>query len=310
MSEPTAPVCPQCGTPRAADGTPACACGRLASDAHRDDRTAQAEAAEDFDPVRIRPFVQVGDETGRAGTPEEPEDERHPTTAAAPDEEPGPDADPPVQGEPSADEHMAAGRAADGRRRRVMVAAGAGAVAAAVLVTGGIIGGLFSYEAPSREGSGPGDVRADIPEAAAGAEASAATVSPSATASSSPSPSRTASASPEATPTGTRATPTPSGPPGRTPSGGDGKVTPSPTPTRTTGRPPVLSLGDQGAEVTELQLRLAQTGVYTGDADGDYDREVQSAVRGYQLTRVLLADESGVYGEATRASLESETSEP
>ncbi|WP_179202856.1 peptidoglycan-binding domain-containing protein [Streptomyces griseiscabiei] len=74
--------------------------------------------------------------------------------------------------------------------------------------------------------------------------------------------------------------------------------------------PKTLRLGDDDPEVTELQLRLAQTGVYTGDADGDYDREVQSAVRGYQLTRVLLADESGVYGEATRASLESETSEP
>ncbi|HSX96203.1 MAG TPA: peptidoglycan-binding domain-containing protein, partial [Streptomyces sp.] len=63
-------------------------------------------------------------------------------------------------------------------------------------------------------------------------------------------------------------------------------------------------------EVTELQLRLSQIGLYNADADGDYDGEVQSAVRGYQLTRVLLEDESGVYGEETRASLESETSEP
>ncbi|WP_031479897.1 hypothetical protein [Streptomyces bicolor] len=36
----------------------------------------------------------------------------------------------------------------------------------------------------------------------------------------------------------------------------------------------------------------------------------ESAVRTYQLTRVVLTDESGVYGTATRSSLESETSEP
>ncbi|MDX2782843.1 peptidoglycan-binding protein, partial [Streptomyces caniscabiei] len=69
MSEPTAPVCPRCATPRAADGTPACSCGRLVSEAHRDVRAAEAEAAEDFDPVRIRPFVQVGDDGEPHGTP-------------------------------------------------------------------------------------------------------------------------------------------------------------------------------------------------------------------------------------------------
>ncbi|WP_169797970.1 peptidoglycan-binding domain-containing protein, partial [Streptomyces neyagawaensis] len=63
-------------------------------------------------------------------------------------------------------------------------------------------------------------------------------------------------------------------------------------------------------EVTELQLRLRQAGLYNGDADGEYDREVESAVRGYQLTRLVLDDESGVYGLPTRTALESETSEP
>lgn len=62
--------------------------------------------------------------------------------------------------------------------------------------------------------------------------------------------------------------------------------------------------------MVELQLRLRQIGFYGDAADGDYDRAVESAVRGYQLTRVVLADESGVYGTATRASLESETSKP
>ncbi|MER6113357.1 peptidoglycan-binding domain-containing protein [Streptomyces hirsutus] len=62
--------------------------------------------------------------------------------------------------------------------------------------------------------------------------------------------------------------------------------------------------------MVELQLRLRQVGFYDGDADGNYDRDVENAVRGYQLTRVILQDESGVYGVATRASLESQTKEP
>ena len=329
MSEPTAPVCPQCGTPRATDGTPACSCGLLASEAHRDIRTAQAEAAEDFDPVRIRPFVKVGDDAEPADSSAAPEDEPRPSVSED-DAVPTPPAEPPheprqpqehpvppgvVDAVDSVDEPPPADSAAQGgrRRRRGVLAAGAGAAAAAVLVTGGIIGGLFSYEAPTRDGSGPGDVRADLPEAAAGADgaetSSTAPVTPSRTTSTA-SPSPTSSTSPEATPTESRATPTRSGTPTRTPSGGDATVTAAPAPTLSAGRPPVLGLGDQGAEVTELQLRLRQIGFYNADTDGDYDREVESAVRGYQLTRVLLEDEPGVYGEATRASLESETSEP
>lgn len=313
--------------PRAVDGTPACSCGRLASEAHRDIRTAQAEAAEDFDPVRIRPFVKVGDagepvaapQAGerepRPGVPEEgdaptaaPAEPRH-APAAPFDEEPLLDEQPPPDEQSFVDEQSPDDRTRAGLRwRRAVLGAAVGAVAAAVLVTVGIIGGLFSYEAPSRDGSGPEDIRAGLPEAAAGAKTSPA-VTPSPTASTA-SPSETASTSPTATPTESLATPTGSGTPTKTPSNSDATVTAAPAPTPTAGQPPVLGLGDQGTEVTELQLRLRQIGFYNGDADGDYDQEVQSAVRGYQLTRVLLEDESGVYGEATRTSLESETSEP
>ncbi|MBD9729824.1 peptidoglycan-binding domain-containing protein [Streptomyces caniscabiei] len=323
MSEPTAPVCPRCATPRAADGTPACSCGRLASQAHRDVRAAQAEAAEDFDPVRIRPFVQVGDDGEPHGTPhveggprgaaegaEAPADERGPADERdVADEQVG--AEEPVAGDASTEggAQLSDGRAPGGRRRRrIAPAAGVGAAAAAVLVTGAIIGGLFSYEAPSRDGSGTDDIRGGLPEAA-GAQEASRSAPPSPTGSTA-SPSGIASASPEATPTPTRTTPTPSAAPTRVPSGSDATVTAAPAPTAPDGPPPVLGLGDRGAEVTELQLRLRQAGLYNGDADGDYDREVESAVRGYQLTRVLLEDESGVYGEATRAALESETSEP
>ncbi|MEH0631831.1 peptidoglycan-binding protein [Streptomyces bottropensis] len=304
MSEPTAPACPRCGTPRATDGTPACSCGRLASEAHRDIRTAQAEAAEDFDPVRIRPFVKVGEDEPRQGataaddTPARTTEPPHaPTTPTEPHHASAAEEEPPV--DPARGER---------RRRRALPAAVVGAAAAAVLVTAGTIGGLFSYEAPSRDGSGPGDIRADLPEAAAGAVPSSS-APPSPTVSSA-SPSASSSTSPEATPTESPATPTRSGTPSRTPSDSDATATGVPAPTASAGKPPVLGLGDQGAEVTELQLRLGQLGLYDGEADGDYDRDVQSAVRGYQLTRVLLEDESGVYGETTRAALESETSEP
>jgi hypothetical protein len=296
------------------DGTPACSCGRLASEAHRDIRTAQAEAAEDFDPVRIRPFVNVGedrppqDPAADGDTPQPPIPAEPRPTGTTPSDEPLLDQEALSDDEPSSDDEPPAGPARGGRgRRRVLLGAGAGAAAAAVLVTAGIIGGVFSYEAPSRDGSGPGDIRADLPQAAAGTAPSS--TAPSATASSA-SPSASESTSPEATPTESRATPTGSGTPSRTPSGSAATVTGAPAPPPSDTTPPVLGLGDRGAEVTELQLRLNEVGFYNGDADGEYDREVQSAVRGYQLTRVLLEDESGVYGEATRASLESETSEP
>ncbi|MEU1184062.1 peptidoglycan-binding protein, partial [Streptomyces sp. NPDC005820] len=52
--------CPQCGALRAPDNTPSCTCAQRASDALRDTRTAEAAAAEDFDPLRIRPYVELG----------------------------------------------------------------------------------------------------------------------------------------------------------------------------------------------------------------------------------------------------------
>ena len=75
QERPARASCPECGTPRAADNTPSCACGTRASDALRDARTAQAAAAEDFDPLRIRPYVELdgsgnpsGAATGASGT--------------------------------------------------------------------------------------------------------------------------------------------------------------------------------------------------------------------------------------------------
>ncbi|MFJ8104985.1 peptidoglycan-binding protein [Streptomyces sp. NPDC096132] len=52
---------------RAPDNTPSCACAERASEALRETRTAEAAAAEDFDPLRIRPYVELGGAPGEAG---------------------------------------------------------------------------------------------------------------------------------------------------------------------------------------------------------------------------------------------------
>ncbi|MFF5367852.1 peptidoglycan-binding protein [Streptomyces sp. NPDC013187] len=59
MEPPNGHPCPECGAPRQRDNTPACACTDRAAEALRDTRTAQAAAAEDFDPLRIRPYVEI-----------------------------------------------------------------------------------------------------------------------------------------------------------------------------------------------------------------------------------------------------------
>lgn len=71
----------------------------------------------------------------------------------------------------------------------------------------------------------------------------------------------------------------------------------------------VLSLGDSGPEVSELQSRLLRIpDVYTGGAvNGRYDRTLASAVARFQLWYGIHGDEDGVYGDATRRDLESRT---
>jgi peptidoglycan hydrolase-like protein with peptidoglycan-binding domain len=74
--------------------------------------------------------------------------------------------------------------------------------------------------------------------------------------------------------------------------------------------PPVLRRGARGAEVTELELRLTQLGLYTREARGDYNEGVEDAVTRYQQARGVRAEEYGVYDMETRERLESETREP
>ncbi|WP_371580656.1 peptidoglycan-binding protein [Streptomyces sp. NBC_01314] len=76
--------------------------------------------------------------------------------------------------------------------------------------------------------------------------------------------------------------------------------------------PKTLRLGDDDPEVTELQLRLRQLGIYNGDIDESYDSQVEQAVLVYQSSRGITKDqdEQGVYGLVTRERLESETKRP
>ncbi|SHI05361.1 peptidoglycan-binding domain-containing protein [Streptomyces sp. 3214.6] len=316
MSEPQGGVCPLCGAPRAADGTPGCACARLASDAHRTARTTEAAAAEDFDPVRIRPFVMLGDDDqGPQQDGPGSETTAAPTVTTSPEPvEPPPSKEPEESEEfeePEEFEKSAEGGGSEARpdvsdgprpnRRRLHLPALAGALAAAVTAAG--LAAVLLYEAPEREGSSAEGVRAPVPEVTSGAaspagptSAQASRTQPSSpTASGSPSP---ASPTPEAP---TRSAVAPSAP---------STGTASASPSARVSTPLVLRLGDSGPQVVELQLRLRQIGYYGGAADGEYGRQVESSVRTYQLTRAVLQDESGVYGAATRASLEAETDEP
>ncbi|MDT7842088.1 peptidoglycan-binding protein [Streptomyces justiciae] len=306
MSEQAGPVCPECGTARAADGTPACDCTRRASDAHRAVRTAEAAAAEDFDPVRIRPFVEVGDDGPPAAEHAE-SDPAHELTGTvgelSPPQVPAPASTNEPDRAPDRDPADSARR-----RRRTLTAAGLGA-AGVVVLTGCLVGGLFWYDSPERDGSLSGGVRAGLPDERPSATGSLSPSTSQAASPTQPSPSATVSAG--ASSSAGPATPTGSTTPTETASGAAPSATGGgPTPSSSGGQAPVLRPGDKGPEVTELQLRLNQVGFYSGEADGTYDSQVESAVRGYQVTRVVLDDESGVYGPKTRAALESETSEP
>ncbi|MFI9149342.1 peptidoglycan-binding protein [Streptomyces sp. NPDC053367] len=59
--------CPECGALPGPDHTPSCGCGLRAAEALREARTAEAAAAEDFDPLRIRPYVDLDAAGSSAG---------------------------------------------------------------------------------------------------------------------------------------------------------------------------------------------------------------------------------------------------
>ncbi|MFF5531390.1 peptidoglycan-binding protein [Streptomyces cinerochromogenes] len=305
MTEERGTTCPECGAPRGADNTPSCDCTERASAALREARTAEAAAAEDFDPLRIRPYVEV---SGTAGAPEPAAPRPLPATQTpappAPATRPTPlTAASEAESEPAPEPASEADQPRRRSRRTALLAVGGTALAVAA-VAGSV---LFSYEAPARDRAAQ-EVRQSIPEATTPAPASPKAPvppvtprppAPSAPAtpaspSSSPSPSPTASASGSPSPT---ASPSPS-------------ATAAATPGTTPAMAPVLRRGDTGPEVTELQQRLRRLNLYGDRIDGVFTRPVEDAVRNYQLARGVRGDTLGEYGPATRRALEAETTEP
>ncbi|MGW3669375.1 peptidoglycan-binding domain-containing protein [Streptomyces sp. NPDC005141] len=73
-----------------------------------------------------------------------------------------------------------------------------------------------------------------------------------------------------------------------------------------------LREGDSGPEVTALQHRLLRIpNVYDhGSTSGSYDAALAAAVARFQVWYGIRGDESGVYGNDTRADLESRTATP
>ena len=316
MTDPEGHLCPECGAPRGGDNTPSCGCAQRASDALREARTAQAAAAEDFDPLRIRPYVDLEGATEgtmplRAVGPDlRPFEAADPPGPSAPADPPGPSApaDPPATA-PASARHPGRRRP---RTRTVLLAAGGAVVA--VVAAAGLASGLFSYEPPSRDTALPDDVRASVPEAPtsrAPGSPSQSTVPAGRPAPTAASP--TASPSPSVSASATSASPSPSVAPTRSPA--TPTATSSATGTISAGndqrtRPPVLRRGDSGPEVKELELRLTQLGLYTRKASGHYNEGVEDAVTRYQQARGIQPQQYGVYDLETRSHLESETSEP
>ncbi|WP_425245137.1 peptidoglycan-binding protein [Streptomyces sp. NEAU-NA10] len=219
--------CPECGALRAPDNTPSCTCAQRASEALRDTREAEAAAAGDFDPLRIRPYVELGEQEPDAGTGDAaPSDVTAPLPAVsdatmplravhpsgpAPETAALPTPVAPVGSPPAAADlslfeagdsdggvAYADGKRPRGRRRRTLLIASA-AAAVAVIAAAGFAGGLLSYEKPTRDGAAPEDVRAAVPDtstAPASPSNSSAAPSPSESESASPSPSERESPSP------------------------------------------------------------------------------------------------------------------
>lgn len=308
--------CPICNAPTETDsGQPGCGCANRA--ALREDVVPEAE---DFHPLRVRPYVALpGDDASDvpAPLPTAP----LPVVAETPGaagvagavgavgavEVPGPVL---LPDRPDRAEQPRPRR----RRGPVVVAAAATATVVAVgavVLAGQLLGGSDRADRahpdngtsapdlvlPSGSGSGSGGPSPS--------SSRSGTASPSATAPASvtPSASRTTGA---AAGTAASASATPSR--SSTSASASASRRPSGSPSATTA--PVLRQGDQGTEVVELQKRLGQVLLYTGADDGVYDSDVREAVSRYQSVYRVQGDSDGVYGTHTRASLESRTQEP
>ncbi|MEV5939874.1 peptidoglycan-binding protein [Streptomyces sp. NPDC051994] len=321
------------------DGRSGCSCAERAAETLHAERSAQAAAAEDFDPLRIRPYVTLPNAgtapvTGGGVTPPLPPgaDEtlplralpaqqtapRHAGPARGAKDAPSAafaatqlrssdaeDADPspPVRGglSPSA-------RRGSAPRRR-LAALAVGAAAAVAIATAAFAGDLFAGDAAPKRAL-PDAADTAVPYSTAGtgpAQAPSAVASRTKKAvahhSAAPKPSAPPSppASGPASPRPSKAAPTPSA----SPQPSDG---PRRQPLAPTGG--TLRRGDSGPQVLELQQRLGQLGLYSGNPDGTYGSRTEHAVSAFQSDAGVEGDPAGVYGPQTRSALESMTDQP
>ncbi|MFE4366846.1 peptidoglycan-binding protein [Streptomyces sp. NPDC056835] len=297
----TGQLCPECGTPRAAEDRPGCDCGERGGRSEKSpaeaagrnaaERAAEIAAAEDFDPLRIRPYVTLdaGSEAPRSFRTAGPLPPLAPTG--------GPPGPPPEAGD--GEDHPAPPPV----RRKPYRAVAIGAAAVAVIGTVAFAGKVLSQDA--------GDVRARPDQA----HTWLPSMSPRDTSPPAVTPTPTPSATPPAAapPPPPAPTPTPSASASRT----AGVTTPPPSapetmtePSREPDSAPAgdsLGPGDSGPEVMELQWRLAEIRLFRGSPDGRYDDRVAGAVGLYQSYKQIDGDPRGVYGPRTRRALEADT---
>lgn len=293
--------CPECGAERGVDGRPGCACAERAAATLHAERVAEVAAAEDFDPLRIRPYVMLPNASAGppAAAPEAVSEQTMRLGAVPAAETPAADPEPPSPAEAP-------------RQRRRLTALAIGAGVAVVIGTAAFASTLFAGDAtPKRalpdvadtavpySGTGTDTASAEAPSAVPSRTKKAA---PSRSPSVRPSPSPSASASRAASPAPSKpaSTPSASGQPANSP---DGKPL-APPPSTT------LRRGDSGPAVLELQERLGQLGLYTGTPDGTFGSRTERAVRDFQSYMGIDGDPAGVYGPPTRRALESMTDRP
>lgn len=312
----TGQLCPECGTPQDAYGRPGAGCDCS-------ERAAIA-AAEDFHPLRIRPYVALKEPDG--ATPSTPPPPLLPPPYDEGEGDRSEGADPAetmrlsLPGLRTTEPGAAAAadpERAGGRRRFARVTLTAAAVVA-VIGAASFAGGLFTGDGGGDEATS--DLNSGLPTASARPDPSASSTT-SASAPGPAAPSTTVSGSAKGTGTGTASASAPKpatdGPSSRNtgPAAPDAPSAPASASdgTRTTQGPEAgsgatLRRGDSGAEVEELQRRLSEIWLYNDDYDGRFGERVEAAVRVYQSYKNIEGDPSGVYGPNTRRALEAETS--
>ncbi|MEU2673544.1 peptidoglycan-binding domain-containing protein [Streptomyces sp. NPDC007164] len=284
-------------------------------------------AAEDFDPLRIRPYVTLGvdtapadaDETLREQGPHRIQEDAATTmplflgpATAGPQPDAVDPAGPARPIDPAGPARPAGASDAESdaaRRRRPFVAVAVGAALAAVVGTAafatGLLGGGDDGDTGRRQAL-PGTA-VDVPGASVSAtKPTPVSVPPAPSAPASASPSASATASPSASTSPSASASTASSPSASvTPSHTTGSPSSSAPPASLAG--PALRPGDQGPAVAELQRRLEEIWLYHGRDDGDYSNQVEHAVSVYQSYKAIEGDPPGVYGPETRRALEAET---